>query len=245
MLLTYMILYFNEVTTALSRSPKHLQQLSVNNTARNISRSSMLFVYYSKKVGRGILATLLFPLSDEGIITSGILLLIVGWAVGIWAIATKTPLSYDSRVSVGVGFAVGVPAMIILWVHIWHEDIYAYPEVFNTSVIMLALLLVGIGVSTWPVFRYAPLPYEEKVRVAVGMDVGVPCLFTLWVILVQREVARRPLLVTLGLLAALVPTLWAIIAKTGLDQSVKVSLSIGLGIGLPCLIALVSCVFLD
>lgn len=227
------------MTIALSRSPRYLQVLDVNSAARNINRSSLFFMYYCKQLRSGIIAALRFFFSKHGLSTCGVLVLITGWAVGIWAIATKIVLPYGSRVSIGVGFAVGVPAMIILWAGIWEEE-YAIREVLKPGLIILALLLVVIGVSIWAIFRYAPLSYGEKVNIAVGMGVGVPLLFTLWVAVVQNVIDLFwPFIVSAILLGALAPGLWAIITKTQLDQNVKVSLSVGLAVGLPCVVPIV------
>ena len=86
--------------------------------------------------------------------------------------------------------------------------------------------------------KYVPLPYGDRVYIVVGLGVGVPCLFTLWISFLWAHDGslRAPILVTMLLLAALAPSLWAIITRSGLDLSVKVSLSVGLGVGLPCLV---------
>ena len=90
--------------------------------------------------------------------------------------------------------------------------------------------------------RYGPLPYGDRVYIAVGLGVGVPCLFTLWIylLLVSDDTPREAILVTIVLLGALAPSLWAIVTKSSLDLSVKVSLSVGLGVGLPCLVPIIS-----
>ena len=90
--------------------------------------------------------------------------------------------------------------------------------------------------------KYVPLPYGDRVYIAVGLGVGVPCQFTLWVLLllVSDDTSREPILVTIVLLGALAPSLWAIVTKSSLDLSVKVSLSVGLGVGLPCLVPLIA-----
>ena len=99
-------------------------------------------------------------------------------------------------------------------------------------------LVTAIGVSIWAVLRYVPLPYGDRVYIFVGLGVGVPCLFALWILFFQNVdfTVRDMILVNSLLLGALAPSLWAIITKSGLDLSVKVSLSVGLGVGLPCLL---------
>lgn len=177
-----------------------------------------------------------FFLTEEGLVTLIILIALVGWALGIWAIATKTSLAYGSRVAIGVGFAVGLPFMIIIWISI-STDGYSSLDSPRFALILLAFLFVCIGVGIWALLRYAPIPYSEKVSIAVGMGVGIPCLYTLWVWLVSEYIdVGKPIIVTAILLGALAPTLWAILTKSSLDQDVKVSLSVGLGVGLPCLV---------
>ena len=102
-------------------------------------------------------------------------------------------------------------------------------------------LILGIGVSIWAVLKYAPLPYGDRVYIAVGLGIGVPCLFRLWIIFLQSfyNNPRKPILATVLLLGALASALWAIITKSSLDLSVKVSLSVELGVGLPCLAPIV------
>lgn len=187
-----------------------LQDLSVNNIARNINRSSLFFIYYNKKLKRGIINAMNCLFSEEGRIVLGILVLAAGWALGIWAIAIKTSHSQRLRVSVGIVYAIGVPLMIIMRTAIWEDDRYSVPEVANTSFLC-----------------------AEKVHVAVEMGVGVPALFTLWIWLVQDSYSgewRCPVIWTMVLLAALASILWPFWIRVP-----KVSLSAGLGIGLPCL----------
>ena len=102
--------------------------------------------------------------------------------------------------------------------------------------------MAGIGVSIWAVLKYVPLPYGDRVYMAVGLGVGIPFLFTLWIKFLQEVYGtpRKAILITIILLGALAPSLWAIITKSGLDLSVKVSLSVGLGVGLPCLVPIIA-----
>lgn len=239
MLLTHVALYFNEVTIALSKSPNYVQAVSVNSAASKISRLISYSMYYGKQLGRGFGGTPKFLFSTKGLLSSGILLLVIGWALGIWAISTRTHMTAGSTVAVGVGFAVGVPAIILSWAWIWTEDSYAYPEVAIPGLSILGFLMIIIGVSIWAVFKHADLSYGSKVSVAVGMGVGIPCLFTLTTILVQKDVRRR-VLVTLGVsILGLGPIIWAIIAKTNLAQDVQVSVGVGLGTGLPCALVII------
>lgn len=223
MILTYMALYFKEMTMALSRSPKHVQDLNVNSTAQSISRLSLFFVYYTKSVFS-------FLFSAYGLVVSGIIVFIIGWILGIWAIATKTPLPYGSRISVGVGFAVGLLAIPVLWAKIWDTERVALNKVRKLGLIIFVILLGVIAACIWAVFHYATfLSYGERINIAVGMAVGVPCLYTLWVALVQDDDFVVPLVVTAVLCAVLAPSLWAIIMKTQLQQNTKVSLTSMLG----------------
>ncbi|MCJ1378602.1 hypothetical protein MMC17_001701 [Xylographa soralifera] len=239
MLFTYVALYFDDIYVAMSRSLDYVQAVSVNSTANKISQASLFFVYYTKRAGRGLIAAVQLLTKEEGLVTLGIVMLIVGWALGLSAITTNIPLTYESRTDVGVGFGLGLPAMIMLWTIIWDEDQYAYPEVRKPGLTMLAILLTAIGVSIWAVLRYTPLAYNEKVSIVVGIAIGLPCLFTLWVGLVQKDIWHQPFLWTAALLAALAPSLWAIITKSPRDQYLNISLSVGLVGGLPCIIAIV------
>ena len=174
--------------------------------------------------------------TENGLITLGLLTFIIGWALGIWAIATKTPLAYGLRVAIGVGFAIGLPAMILMWAKIWEDSRFGWPEVRKPALIFLGILFVCIGVGIWAVFSYADLPQGEKINMAVGIGVGAPCLYTLWVMLVQEGILLEPIIITATLIGVLAPSLWAILTKSSLSQDVRVSLSIGLGIGFPCLV---------
>ena len=122
MLLTYAALYFEDLIVALSRSPKYLQAVNVDSTAVKIDRSRLYFVYYCKQTGRIIKKAISFFISVKGLVTSGYLALILGWVLGIWAIATKTRLPYGPRVSAVVGFAIGLPAMFIMWIVILSDE---------------------------------------------------------------------------------------------------------------------------
>ena len=238
-LLTYVALYSREMRIALSRSPSHFQALNVNSAARNISLSSLLFIYYTKRVGRGIRTTFQYCLSQDGLSRLLVLIIIVGWALGIWAIATKTPLAHGLRVAAGVGFAVGWPFMAFMWLTVYFgED---DPKLPRRALMLLAFLFVCIGVGIWALFKFAPIHSGQKVTIAVGMGVGIPCLYTLWWFVVLFEMLDEfvsPIVVNTILLGALAPSLWAILTKSSLSQDAKVSLSVGLGIGLPCLVPL-------
>ena len=106
--------------------------------------------------------------------------------------------------------------------------------------------MTGIGVSIWAVLKYVPLPYGDRIYIVVGLGVGVPCLFTIWIASLQNLAygSRHDLiLANCLLLGALAPSLWAIITKSGLDLGVKVSLSVGLGVGLPCLVPIIFVIY--
>ena len=242
MFLTYMVLYFKEITIALSRSPKHLQDLNVNSTARSISRSSLFFVYYVKNTGRGLLRALSFLFSKDGTVLSSITIFLIGWSLGIWALATKLSLPYGSRVSIVVGFAIGLPVIMFFWLVIAVADKSAPHSVLKLGFAIFVILLGVVTACIWAVFHHAPLSYGERINIAVGMGVGIPHLYTLWVAVAQNGIAKRPLIATAILCAALAPGLWALITKSQLQQNIKVSLGVGLGIGLPCFVPL-CCLF--
>ena len=150
MLLTYAALYFGDLSTALSRSPQYLQAVNVDTTAVKIDRSRLYFVYYCKKTGRAIKKIIFIFVSKEGLRVSGLLILIAGWPLGIWAIATKSSLPYGPRVSAGVGFAVGFPAMFIIWVNILESGKFAH-KVGKPGLIALSLY-VHCGLPPSPTY---------------------------------------------------------------------------------------------
>ena len=121
MLLTYAALYFKDLIVVLSRSPKYLQAVNVDATAAKRDRFRLYFVYYCKQTGRAI-GKIISYFVVVGIVNSVPLVLKVGWALGRWAITTKTGLPYGPRVSAAVGFAVGLPAMTIMWAFILDDD---------------------------------------------------------------------------------------------------------------------------
>ena len=235
MLLTYLARYASEIKLALSRSPEYLQTISINHTARKISQGSLLFTYYTKGVGRSLIAAIKFLFSTQGLVISGSILLSTATIVGIWATAKKTALSLGDRISIGIGFVVGLLAFIFIWAAILDKGWYNIKKI----VFSLACLAACVGVSIWAILSYAPLSYSEKISISVGMGVGLPCLLLLWAIIIKDVDEWK---IVYGshtvLLAVLAPVLWAIITKTQLDQSTKVSLSVGIGVGFPCLLAI-------
>ena len=92
-----------------------------------------------------------FFISIDGLITSGSLALIVGWILGIWAIATQSRLPYGPRVWAVVGFAIGLPALIMMWAMILADD-FDMNNVRKPGLIALALY-VHLGVFPSPSLR--------------------------------------------------------------------------------------------
>ena len=163
MLLTYAALYFKDLIVALSRSPEHLQAVNIDTTAFKIDRSRLYFVYYCKQTERIIKGIILIVLGLVRTIP-GLLVLIIGWALGIWAIATKSRLPYGPRVSAGVGFAVGLPAMIVIW-----DGILAFHEDRNKarkSGLIALPLYVHFGASISPPVRSPEfqVKFPEQIR---------------------------------------------------------------------------------
>ena len=235
MILTYLVLYFPEMRTILSWKSSNSKDIGLNRknlegTALKINVGVLTLNYYIKKI-------LLWCITADGLAAIFIIGLgsglIAGYSVGIWALATKIPLSYDERVAVTVGYAIGVPASVYLAVQAFDEDFW------KANVVALISVLVSIGVGTWAVFRYTPLPHSQQVTIAVGMCVGVPCVTLLWVAVYNESIyffgSGKYLL---GSLAILPPVLWAIIAKSTLSEDSKISLSVGLAVGLPALVGL-------
>lgn len=245
MLLTYTALYFSEIRLALSPRAEYLPALIVNDTARNINRFSLLFGYYSRKIirHRKLLVTIL--LSRRMIV----LLSTVVWAIGIWAIWEKCPLPDRSQRDAAIGFGIGLPSMSLMWFTISRGNgsynitdsgaIVCEDRAPKLAYILLAFVLTGAGVSMWAVWSYAPLPDTAKISIMMGLGVGVPILFTLWMLLIldnERGKLHRPIFWSVVLTMILVPSLWGVIKRSSYDLTDSVSISVGLGIGFPCAI---------
>ena len=240
MMLTYLVLYFPEMKTVLSwksSNPKDidLNRKNLKGTALKINVGVVTINYYVKKILQWCitvegLGTLVFTVFRFG--------LIVGYSVGIWALATKTSLLYNERVAVTVGYAIGVPAFLIL-LFVWVLS-DSYQSNFKGQLATLMLLLTCMGVGTPFVFHYTPLSHSQQVSIAVGMCVGVPCVSLLWLIVYQESWGGffESACYLLGSLAIQPPILWAIIAKSTLGEDTRISLSVGLAVGLPALVGL-------
>ena len=237
-MLTYLVLYFPEMNTVLSwksSNPKDigLNRKNLEGTALKINVGVVTINYYVKRI-------LHWCITDEGLGTLFIIVvgsgLVAGYAAGIWALATKTPLLYSERVAVTVGYAIGFPAFLLLL----YTYIGTYDAKFTGPLIALVLLLVSIGVGTFAVFRYTPLSHSQQVSIAVGMCVGIPCVSFLWFIVYKEAwgIFFESACYLLGSLAILPPVLWAIIVKSTLSEDTKISLSVGLAVGLPALAGL-------
>ena len=156
MLLTYAALYFTDLIVALSRSPKYLQTVNADTTAFKIDRSRLYFVYYCKQTGRAIKKIALFFVSDEALSIFMLLALLIGWPLGIWALATKSKIPYGPRVSAGVGFAVGLPFISLMWfgLLILDDDESEVRQVKVRKSGLIALpLYVHVGASFSPTVR--------------------------------------------------------------------------------------------
>ena len=252
-----MVLYFKNVTTALSWSAESLQRLHINRNARRIGKSASYLESYSKQfclhLTEGFIILVTYSKKFYLLLTEGFIFLVIisvcvmiviapiaGWIAAIWAISVKTSLPGDSKVAVGVGFGLGIPFLACLWALILldkREKCLRRP-----ALITFPCLLLGLGIGIWAVLKHSPLPYDEKVRVVVGMGVGGPCVFLLWILALRHFAKSAPLLTVIFLIVS-IPTLWAMAIKTPWDKHVKVSACLGLGFGLLCLIIILMLLF--
>ena len=204
--------------------------------ALKINRSVYILKHYSKRFLKWCLG--------EVMVAWGFILavtLLVGYAVGIWAIITKTPFaSFGDRTKIAVGVSVGIPAFFLLLLMVMVDS--RYPKWL--LLLTLAMLLMSDGVGIGVLFsNYKSLSYSERVSIALGIGIGVPCVFLLWlwVFALRPASSRTPwrtwiLLVTPFIV--LVPLTWFILTKANLDQEVRVSLTVSLLVGVPALTGL-------
>lgn len=138
-------------------------------------------------------------------------------------------------------FAIGLSATAILcyltMIHTYRiDDSYAM-AIKRLAKFLFGVLLIVIGMSIWAIFRHTSLSYNEKDHIVVGLVVGVlGCLFVFWFRPMQIRKWRWPLVVHVGLFAALAPSIWAIFKKISWDQDIKVSVTVGVEIDRPCLV---------
>lgn len=166
-----------------------------------------------------------------------VIALVIGYVVGIWAIAAKSLfLPHQDRVKVIVGFSVGIPAFLFLVLMIMVDS--RHPKLAFSA---LACIIVSDGLGIGFLLSGSEmLPYSERVSIAVGIGVGFPCVFLLWVwVFALQSPSRGILWRTWTLLVVpfllLAPILWYILAESTLNREAKVSLSVGLFFGLPAL----------
>ena len=239
-----MVLYHKHVTTVLSWSAESVQRLHINQNARRISRSAHSLESYSKdfwlhlaQMFKILVSYLVFCCKQLWLLISMPVLIIIaamaGWAVVIWAIAVKTPLPSDLGVVVAVGVALGVPFLACLWALILFND--SEERLRRPALFTFPCLLVGLGIGIWAVLAHSALSYDEKVRVVVGMGVGGPCVFLLWILTLRHYANSAPLLTVLFLIVH-IPILWAVAKRSPWDKNIRVSVCLGLGFGLPCFI---------
>lgn len=225
--LTYMALYFREVTFALSRSPEQLQALNINSTAQSIKRSNLFFVYYCKRIGLTNIARLLS--SANGILALCTIGAAILWILGIRTIIMAYNLPLGSRIIVGVGYAFGLPTFIYLCFCIIQGEVNDNRRVFKPGLVIFTILLIpSVAVGIWAVMHHDILFQKERVNIATALGVGAPLLYLSWLRVIQSRNLCRLLVITALLYTALAPILWAIITRTDLKRDVKLSLGLGL-----------------
>ena len=237
-----MVLYFKYVVTVLTWSAESMQRLHINRNARRIGKSASYLESFSKDFwlqlaqrSKILVSYLVFYIEQLWFLI--VVALIPGWTVGLWAIAVKTSLPGDLKVVVGVGFGLGIPFVVCLWASILLNE--REERLRRPALVTFPCLLLGLGIGIWAVLTHSPLSYDEKVRVAVGMGVGGPCVFLLW-ILTLRHFGNLGPLSTVLFLILLIPSLWAMAVKTPWDRHVRVSVCLGVGFGLPCLVMILT-----
>ena len=222
---TYGALYFQQIRISLSRNPQNLQDLSKDGVARQINRFSLFFVYYTKQ-------SLFWLLTPTALALLLWLVFIAVWSIGIWAIVKKSGLADKEMIYVAVGFSLGLP-----YIALFLYAVLTYPRWRNLISASLVVICISIGVGIWALMSYAPLLHEEKVALAVGMAVGLPCLGLTWLAVYLDPSFRIKVDVKLLLAQLLVLTaiLSGIVAGTHLIRATKISLCLALGLGVPSL----------
>ena len=105
--------------------------------------------------------------------------------------------------AVGVGVGLGIPFLACLWALILlnkREECLRRP-----ALITFPCLLLGLGIGIWAVLKHSPLPYDEKVRVVVGMGVGGPCVSLLWILTLRHFANSAPLLTVIFIIVSYRP----------------------------------------
>ena len=233
-----------------------MQKVHINRNKRRLSKSAQDFESYRKQFWISfwesvaqrteiLLSYLLYYTEELWESTASIVVVITPiacWAIGIWGIAAKSSLPSDLKVVVAIGFALGIPSVLfLLGIILFHED---EKILRRPALITFPCLLLGLGIGIWAVMAHAPLSYDESVRVAVGMGVGGPCLFLLWILTLRHFVKLAPVLSVLFLIV-FIPVLWAVAKRAPWDVHIRVSVCLGLGFSLPCLFMIVALVFLE
>lgn len=216
---TYSVLYFRQIWISFSWKQENLHNLNRSGISRQVNRFSLLLLYHTKQVlGRfAIVITLL--------------IFTVGWGIGFWVIMGKSGLAYTEMVSVVVGFTIGFPSIVCLSAALFYSSRKWFISIYSGS--------IGIVVGIWALVNHTPLSHNEKVSIAVGMAVGIPCLVLTWALVLLPDYFRkRGILLLLPLLLALAATLSGVSAGTHLRRATKLSICLALGLSLPSLLGL-------
>lgn len=100
----------------------------------------------------------------------GVLLFLVAFSVGIWALGWYLPLSADDHWAIVCTYVAGVAGSLLCFSRICAARYWKW---LLSTAVLLAVLGVTIGV----VLKYTALPYSQKIRLAVALGTKVPCVY--------------------------------------------------------------------
>ena len=100
---------------------------------------------------------------------------------------------------------------------------------------LVILLLAGYIVGIVFLATHVPFTYGDRVAVAVGFALGIPGFILLFSLSVVDAYHWKKIVGGLGVLfVALAVSIWAVLRYAPLSYSQKISVVVGMGVGLPC-----------
>lgn len=158
------------------------------------------------------------------------LILSASMVVGIWEIVTKAHLPPDDRVKVGFGFAVALPAMLVIWLPLLHSSEVS-PKRKWILVLILGVIVASVALGIWSIFRHAQYSTSKKISLSVFLAVFPPCFFSLCAprlaigdVFRRREEfdSRIDLCRAVWTFVSLAGIVWALTQKTQLSLADKI-----------------------